>query len=71
MPVHPAKSESAGARANLTMKIIKAMSDRLLKLFLSDVSAGACVPSHGECCSRGSRKYHSCYGTCVASCCCP
>ncbi len=53
------------------MKILKAMSDRLLKLFLSDVSAGACVPSNGECCSRGSGKYHNCYGTCVKSVACP
>jgi hypothetical protein len=53
------------------MKILKAMSDRLLKLFLSDVPAGACVPENGTCCRRGTRKYFNCYGSCIASSVCP
>lgn len=48
------------------MKTIKALSDRFLKLFLSEVPAGACVPSQGECCfTRG--KIHNCYGNCVST----
>ncbi len=67
----PAELKSAGARKDTTMNILKAMSDRLLKLFLSDVSAGACIPENGQCCSRGSKKRFNCYGTCVASTTCP
>ncbi|MHA7631003.1 hypothetical protein [Corallococcus sp. M7] len=48
------------------MKILKTLSDRFLKLFLSEVPAGACVPSNGECCTT-KRKVHNCYGICVAS----
>lgn len=48
------------------MKTIKALSDRFLKLFLSEVPAGACVPSNGECCTT-ARKVHSCTGVCVTS----
>lgn len=48
------------------MKTLKALSDRFLKLFLSEVPAGACVPSNGDCCTtRG--KVHNCYGNCVTS----
>jgi hypothetical protein len=48
------------------MKFLKALSDRFLKLFLSEVPAGACVPTHGECCST-RRMSHSCTGPCVRS----
>ncbi|MHA7631002.1 hypothetical protein [Corallococcus sp. M7] len=48
------------------MKILKAMSDRFLKLFLSEVSAGACVINHGECCNT-RRMSHNCYGICTKS----
>lgn len=48
------------------MKILKALSDRFLKLFLSEVPAGACVPNIGECCSA-PRLSHSCTGPCVKS----
>ncbi|WP_395821892.1 hypothetical protein [Archangium minus] len=47
------------------MKTLKAMSDRILKLFLSEVSAGACIPEHGQCCATGKR--FNCYGSCVTS----
>ena len=47
------------------MKTLKALSDRLLKLFLSEVPAGACVPNAGECCSK--KLVHSCQGPCVKS----
>jgi hypothetical protein len=48
------------------MKILKALSDRFLKLFLSELPAGACVPNHGECCTA-KRMSHSCTGPCVKS----
>ncbi len=48
------------------MKTLKALSNRFLKLFLSDVSAGACVPEHGQCCTRANRRFN-CYGSCVTS----
>jgi hypothetical protein len=48
------------------MKIIKTLSDRLLKLFLPDVSAGACVPENGRCCTARNYRFN-CYGTCKYS----
>jgi hypothetical protein len=48
------------------MKILKALSDRFLKLFLAEVPAGACVPNVGECCTT-RRMSHSCYGPCAKS----
>jgi hypothetical protein len=51
------------------MKTLKAMSDRLLKLFLSEVAVGACIPENGQCCTRGTR--FNCYGTCVKATGCP
>jgi hypothetical protein len=47
------------------MKAIKAVSDRLLKLFLSEVSAGACIPENGQCCAYGKR--FNCYGSCLST----
>ncbi len=50
------------------MKFFTAVSERVLKLFLSDVSAGACVPEHGCCCgTKANPKRVNCYGSCVAS----
>jgi len=48
------------------MRTLKAMSDRLHKLFLSDVSAGACVPENGYCCNTRHKRYN-CYGSCVST----
>ncbi|NMO15719.1 hypothetical protein HPC49_02510 [Pyxidicoccus fallax] len=48
------------------MKTLKAMSDRILKLFLSEVSAGACIPEHGQCCSTKGKRFN-CYGSCVTT----
>lgn len=48
------------------MKTLKAMSDRLLKLFLSDVSAGACVAENGKCCGVRHKRYN-CYGSCITT----
>jgi hypothetical protein len=45
------------------MNAIKAVSNRFLKLFLSEVSAGACIPEHGQCCAVGKRL--NCFGACV------
>ncbi len=47
------------------MKLFKAVSERILKLFLSDVSAGACIIDHGCCCNAARTKKVNCYGTCV------
>jgi len=47
------------------MNAIKAVSDQLLKLFLSEVSAGACIPEQGQCCAHGKRL--NCYGSCVST----
>ncbi|HZI10087.1 MAG TPA: hypothetical protein VE153_06800 [Myxococcus sp.] len=48
------------------MKTFKALSDKLLKLFLTDVSAGACIPEHGQCCTTRHRRFN-CYGSCVST----
>lgn len=48
------------------MKTLEALGSRILKLFLSDVSAGACVPENGRCCSTRNRRFN-CYGSCVYS----
>lgn len=48
------------------MKLFQAISDRILKLFLSDVTAGACTADFGCCCGTLSNsKYIACNGTCV------
>ncbi len=50
------------------MKSIQALGQRILKLFLSDVAAGACVIEHGCCCGTATRKRRiNCYGTCVSA----
>jgi hypothetical protein len=49
------------------MKLFKSVSDRILKLFLSEVSAGACVAEHGCCC--GTNKVIGCYGACTTGSC--
>jgi len=46
------------------VKLFKSLGDRILKLFLSDVSAGACVPEHGCCCGTYRRRRIDCYGSC-------
>ncbi|AEI61957.1 hypothetical protein [Corallococcus macrosporus] len=46
------------------MKTLKALSDRFLKLFLSEIPAGACVPENGQCCSAKHRRFN-CYGSCI------
>lgn len=48
------------------MKTIKALSDRFLKLFLSEVPTGACVPEAGKCCSGRNMRF-DCYGACKYS----
>ncbi len=51
------------------MKLLNTLSNKILSLFVKE--AGACVPTHGDCCRRGSRKYVSCTGPCVRSSVCP
>jgi hypothetical protein len=47
------------------MKLFQAISDRILKLFLSDVTAGACTADYGCCCGTPSAPmYVACNGTC-------
>lgn len=48
------------------MKLFQKISDRILKLFLSDVTAGACTADMGCCCgTASSMKVILCNGTCV------
>lgn len=48
------------------MKLFQKISDRILKLFLSDVTAGACTYEYGCCCGTPSNmKVIACNGTCV------
>lgn len=50
------------------MKTLKALSDRVLKMFLSDVTAGACVPEYFCCCgTTTAKKAVNCYGSCVTA----
>jgi hypothetical protein len=46
------------------VKTLKALSDRFVKLFLSEIPAGACIPEAGQCCAA-KRRVLNCYGTCV------
>jgi hypothetical protein len=50
------------------MKFINTLSQRLLGLFLSDVTAGACVIEFGCCCGTStSIRRIGCYGSCVSA----
>lgn len=49
------------------MKTLQMLSDKLLKLFLPDVSAGACVPEAGQCCPNRRNYRFNCYGACKYS----
>jgi hypothetical protein len=63
--------------------LLRKGGDRLLGLFLSTASAGACIPEHGEPCTSCTCKVVSgrvvcfrnkldCFGSCAisSSCCC-
>lgn len=48
------------------MKLFQKLSDRILKMFLADVTAGACTADMGCCCGTVSNpKVILCNGTCV------
>ncbi|HZI16598.1 MAG TPA: hypothetical protein VE153_39905 [Myxococcus sp.] len=49
------------------MKLFKTVSNRILRLFLADVSAGACIPEMGCCCGTTTIRRMNCYGTCVSA----
>jgi hypothetical protein len=53
------------------MRKLTSALDGVVRRLIGEVDAGACVPSVGECCARGTHKYHSCTGTCIASSVCP
>lgn len=46
--------------------IIRQVGDHLLRLALPPVEAGACVPEHGQCCSRRGYRF-DCNGICRRS----
>lgn len=44
------------------------VTSMILRLFLPDVSAGACIVEHGCCCKAGTTKRAlNCLGACVTS----
>jgi hypothetical protein len=45
------------------IRLFTALGDRLLGMFLGSVEAGACVPEHGDRCTRVGRV--NCYGHCA------
>lgn len=47
-------------------RVLRKAGERLAGLFVPKVDAGACVPNHGECCTRSGYS-HNCYGICVKS----
>jgi hypothetical protein len=44
------------------MSLFKSIGDQLLRLFVADVRAGACVPESGQICGY---KHYRCNGTCA------
>ncbi|WP_193409828.1 hypothetical protein [Myxococcus hansupus] len=46
------------------MKPLKALPDRVLKLFLSEIAAGDRAPENDLCCSAKNRRLN-CDGTCI------
>ena len=42
-------------------KMFNTLGDRLLRLFLPAVDAGACIPEHGQVCKT---LHYDCYGNC-------
>lgn len=51
------------------MKTLTALSQRFLRLFLADVSAGACIADAGCCCNSARTKRLNCYASCVTGSC--
>ncbi len=48
------------------MKLINALSQRILRLFLADIPAGACDALAGCCCNVARTRHYNCYANCVA-----
>jgi hypothetical protein len=49
----------------IIMSLIRSVRDRVLRRFLPDIEAGACIPSHGCCCGTSKRVGENCFGACV------
>jgi hypothetical protein len=48
------------------MRLIRSVRDRVLRRFLPDIEAGACVPDHGCCCGEPWLVGLNCFGACVS-----
>lgn len=44
---------------------MKKLADRVLSLFVPEISAGACIADHGCCCNARHTKALTCLGACV------